>query len=287
MVAGKSHVSPEKKQVVKEFAPLLKEFPIIGVANMANLPSAQLLKIRGSLRSNGVVIKMTKKRVLKIILKEAEAHKPGITKLAEKMDGMPALLFAKDNPFKLYKTIQSKKSAAPAKAGQLAPRDLIVPAGPTPFAPGPIISELAQLKIKAGIVDGKVAIKEDATVAKKGDTISAQLSSILLRLNIQPMEIGLDLVAVWENGFVFNGDVLAVDEKKFIADIQQAHSEAFNLAIDCAIMNKDTTEFLLGKAFKEAKAVAVDAAILAPEVVDEILARADAQATSVESLINK
>lgn len=287
MSTTKAHISPAKKQAVKDFAPLLKEFPIIGVANMANLPSAQLLKIRGSLRTNGVVIKMTKKRVLKIILQEAEKHKPGITKLVNKLDGMPALLFAKDNPFKLYKTIQARKSSAPAKAGSIAPRDIIVPAGPTPFAPGPIISELAQLKIKAGIVDGKVAIKEDATVARKGDTISAQLSSILLRLNILPMEIGLDLVSVWENGFVFDASLLAVDEKQFIANIQQAHTEAFNLAIECAVFNSDTTGVLLGKAFTEAKAVALEAAILSPETVDEILATADRQASSVESLINK
>ena len=282
-----AHVSVAKKQAVKDFAEIVKEYPIIGVANMENLPAAQLLKIRASLRTNNVIIKMTKKRVLKIILEEGEKHKPGLNKLVDKLTGMPALLFAKDNPFKLYKTIQSKKSSAPAKAGQQAPRDIIVPAGPTPFAPGPIISELAQLKIKAGIVAGKVEIKEDATVARKGDVISAGLSSILMRLNIQPMEIGLDLVAVFEKGFVFDSSVLAVDEKQFIANIQQAHTEAFNLAIECAIPNSVPTGFLLGKAFTEAKAVALEAAIPAPEVVDELLARANSQAASVEGLINK
>jgi len=287
MAAHKAHVSAAKKQAVKDFASIVKDFPIIGVANMENLPSAQLLRIRGSLRENGVVIKMTKKRVLKIILEEGEKHKPGLKALVDKLTGMPALIFAKDNPFKLYKTIQSRKSSAPAKAGQLAPRDIVVPAGPTPFAPGPIISELAQLKIKAGIVNGKVEIKEDATVVRKGEAISAQLSSILMRLNIQPMEIGLDLVAVFEKGAVFDASLLAVDEKAFIAKIQQAHTEAFNLAIECAIMNSATTEFLLGKAFTEAKAVALEAAIPAPEVLDELLARANSQAASVEGLINK
>ena len=47
----------------------------------------------------------------------------------------------------------------------------MIPAGPTPFAPGPIIGELGMLKIKAGIEAGKVVIKEDAHVAKKGDVI--------------------------------------------------------------------------------------------------------------------
>ncbi len=281
-----AHVSEAKKLAVKEFATIVTQYPIVGVVNVQNLPSPQLAKIRGSLRNNGIIIKMTKKRVLKIILEAAEKQKPGISKLTESLGGMPALIFAKDNPFKLYKTIQSKKSIAPAKAGQIAPRDIIVPAGPTGFAPGPVIGELGQFKIKAGIDNGKVVIKEDAVVVKKGEVISLGLAGILTRLNIQPMEIGLDLVSVFENGFVFGSETLAVDEKAFIAKITQAHQEAFNLAVDCAILNSATTEFLLGKAFTEAKALAIEQAIVSKDVIDDILARANAQATSVESAIN-
>jgi len=281
-----AHVSAEKKAAVKEFTKLISEYPIIGLVNVQTLPSPQLNTMRKSLRPEGVVIKMTKKRVIKRILSECEAAKPGISKLIDELVGMPAILFAKDNPFKLYKKIQSKKSKAPAKAGQLAPYDIVIPAGPTPFAPGPVISELAQLKIKAGIVEGKVAIKENATVAKKGDIITAPLASMLSRLSIFPMEIGLDVVSVYEAGTIYGKEVLAVDEKEYITRLTTAHSEAFNLAVECAVLNKDTTEFLLGRAANDAKALAVEQAILSKEVIDEILAKATAQAQSIQSLTN-
>src|SRR3989338_1052307 len=113
---------------------------------------------------------------------------------------MPALLLKKENPFSLYKILKKSKSSASAKAGQIAPRDLIVPAGPTPFTPGPVISELAAVGIKAGVEGGKVAVKVDSMIAKKGETIKPAVASMLTRLSILPMEIGLNLTAVYENG---------------------------------------------------------------------------------------
>jgi large subunit ribosomal protein L10 len=281
-----AHVSQAKKDSVVEFKKLVAEYPIVGIVNVQNLPTAQLNTMRGSLRGDSVVIKMTKKRVLKIILQEMESTKPGITKLVDHLGGMPAVIFAKDGAFKLYKKIQSKKSAAPAKAGSIAPRDLIVPAGATPFAPGPIISELAQYKIKAGIENGKVAIKVDSTVARTGDVISGGLASVLTRLNIYPMEIGLDVVAMFEKGTVYTREILSVDEKQYIAQLVSAHQQAFGLAIETSIINKDTTEYLLGKAANQARTLAIECVIMEEEVVADILARAETQANSIKQLTN-
>ena len=44
--------------------------------------------------------------------------------------------------------LEKSKSNAPAKPGQTAPSDLVLPAGETPFTPGPMIGELGQLGIK-------------------------------------------------------------------------------------------------------------------------------------------
>ena len=47
---------------------------------------------------------------------------------------------------------------APAKEGQLAPFDIVVPKGPTPFGPGPIIGELQKIGLPAAIEAGKIGI---------------------------------------------------------------------------------------------------------------------------------
>lgn len=253
-MAYKARASEQKKKEVDEFAKLLASYPIVGIINVETLPSKQLQLIRGKLRDS-VLIKMTKRRFLKLAIDKIKDKKHGIEKLMDYAGGMPTLLFTKENPFKIAKAIQKNKSKSPIKPGQKAPHELIIPKGPTPFAPGPVISELASLRIKAGVVAGKIEVKEDAIVAKEGDVVSGLLASILLRLGIEPMEIGLNLVAVYENGMIYGKDSLSLDDAKVIADITQAHSWAFNLAVEAGIINKNTVEYLLQKAESQAKAL--------------------------------
>jgi large subunit ribosomal protein L10 len=196
-------------------------------------------------------------------------------------------LLSKENPFRIYKMLKQNKSAAAIKPGQVTPKDLVLPAGPTPFAPGPIIGELGMLKIKAGIEAGKVVIKEDAHVAKKGDVVNDKLSSLLQRLGIEPMEIGLNLVAAYENGEILMGDVLDIDEKVFMKKLQSAASEALNLAVDIAYPSKDTIILLIEKSFKDSKAIALERDILADAIIEQIIAKANAQATAMLEIVNK
>ncbi len=277
-----SNAAPEKKAVIKKIQELSKRYPIIGVLNMHSLPAAQLARMRSQLRQN-VEMLMTKKNLILLALEKLKESKKGIEQLEHKLPEMPALIFTKDNPFALFKTIKKNKSKAPAKAGQLAPFDLVVPAGPTPFAPGPVLSELAQLGIKAGVEGGKVAVKQDCAVCKEGQPIKPALAAMLVRLGIEPMEIGLDLVAVYEGGMLYPKTVLDIDETRFMADLTTAASWAFNLAMEAVYIAKDTTEPLLQKAFREAKAVALEGGVLEPELMEELLAKAEREAQSVQS----
>ena len=163
-------VSPQKQKKVEELVHKLREYPIIGIVNLENLPAAQLQVMRKSLLENGVVICVARKRLLQRALQESK--KDHLEQLQEKLDGIPALLFSKGNPFALYSTLQKSKSEAPAKPGQKAPKDIMVKAGPTSFAPGPIISELAAVGIKTKVEQGKLSIITDTMVAKEGDIIS-------------------------------------------------------------------------------------------------------------------
>ena len=282
-----SQASQVKIDTVATFVELVAKYPIVGVVNMEGMPTRQVQIMRATLRDNNVALHMTKKRLLKRVFAQAEAGKPGIGALADKLPGMPAVILAHDNPFKLYKQLQKSKSPAPAKAGQIAPKDIIVPAGPTGFAPGPVIGELGSIGIKAGIDGGKVAIKADATVAKEGDVISAKLAGLLSRLGITPMEIGLDLVNVFEDGAIFGKDVLAVDEAQYFKDLTQAHQWAFNLAVEAGVLNSATTEFLITKAASQARNLGVEAAILEADIVNDIIARANAQAMAIKQLTNQ
>ena len=100
------------------------------------------------------------------------------------------------------------------------------------------------------------------------------------------MEIGLDLVAVYENGEILTKDILDIDQDVFLIKLKTAASEAMNLAVDIAYPSKDTIELLIQKSFRDAKLIAIDRDILADLVIEQILAKADAQAAAVKNAAN-
>ncbi len=276
----KAHASDAKKKEVKEIVKLLKEYPIVGLINIEGLPSAQMQKMKKQLREM-MVVRMSKANFIKIAFEQVKEEHKNIEELEKKMTGMPAVIFTRENPFKICTAMNKSKSNVPIKPGQKAPFDLIIPAGPTPFAPGPILSELGGLGIKAGIEGGKVAIKAEKIVAKEGQVIDGKIAGLLAKFGIQPMEIGMNLVAVLENGIILTKDVLTIDEAKTKADIMQLAREALNLAVYTAYPTKETIQLLIAKAYRESNGLADSKDILTSDNLNRLLAKADAQASTV------
>ncbi|MBI4143549.1 50S ribosomal protein L10 [Candidatus Woesearchaeota archaeon] len=277
----KAHVAPYKKEIVGNLVNLMTQYPIIGVVNMENLPAPQLQQMRAQLRGN-FYITMTKRRLMKLAIEEAKSKKKNIEHIESHLGGMPALIFTRENPFRLSKTLSKSKSPAPAKAGQTAPRDIMVNKGATSFAPGPIIGELAMAGIKAGVEGGKVAIKEDTVVVKSGEKIKPKVAEILTRLGVQPMEVGLDLVAVYENGLIYTRDVLSIDESEYKNRLSNASRWAFNLAVEAAYPAKQTITLLIGKANNDARALGVAQNIFDKGIIDVLLGKAQQQMLSLK-----
>lgn len=280
-----AHVAEYKKEIVSNLARLMNDYPIVAVVNMENLPAPQLQTMRAQLRKD-FHITMTKRRLIRLAIEQAKPSKKNIEQLEAHLGGMPALIFTKENPFKLSKTLQKSKSPAPAKAGQTAPRDIVVNKGATPFAPGPIIGELAAVGIKSGVEGGKVAIKEDTVVAKAGEKIKPKVAEILTRLGVQPMEVGLDLVAVYENGLIYGREVLSVDEKEYLSRLSNAARWAFNLAVNASYPTKNTIQLLIGKAHNDAKALGISQKIFDAGIIEILLGRAEQQMLSLKTTAN-
>lgn len=281
-MAKKAHVAEHKKRTVKRFQDLIKEYPIVGALDLENMPAPQLQQMRAKLRKD-VVILMTKRRLLKIAIENSKANKNGIEELEKHLKGMPALLFTKENPFKLFKIIKKNKTKAPAKGGQISPIDIVIKAGSTSFAPGPVISELGKFGLKTGVEGGKVTIRQDTVVCKAGDIINNALAGLLIKFGIEPMEIGLDLVAVYENGTIFTKDVLNIDEEQFMRNLLNATRWGINLAVEVGYYTKDVVNLMIPKAHRDALALARSQDILTSATVGEVLAKAERQMKSLKT----
>ena len=263
-------VNEYKKKLLKELKSLVSKYKNIGIVDINNLPARQFQDLREKLRALALV-KVGKKTLFRILFRELKGQYKDIEKLNDFLKGMPALLLTNENPFRLARIINENKTDAFAKAGQVATRDIVVREGPTPFAPGPIISELGSFGIKTGVDKGKVTIKADKVVAKEGEVISPKLANLLSRLNIKPMEIGLNLVAMYENGIILTKDVLFVDEEEFLNRFKSAYSDALSLSIGISYPTKDNIDILIRKTQEETKALIIGKEIFVPEMVSDLI----------------
>ena len=285
MEKPKAFVSKKKKEEVKKIKSLLEKHPVLGLADITGLPSPQLQKIRLALREK-LLIRITKTRLVNIVLSDLK-NIPGIEKLKENLTGMPALLFSKEDPFKLAKLLLRSKSSAPARAGQIAPKNIVINAGPTSFVPGPIIGELGAAGLKTSVEGGKIVIKEDKIVANKGDVITSKVADLLSKFKIEPMEVGLKILALYEKGVIYGGDVLSIEDRIYIDNIKKAYNEAFSLAVESGYVVKETVEYLIKKAELEARAIANETKVFASDGVGDVIKEAEVEALALKEKISE
>jgi len=274
------HIPQWKKDEVDEINKLISSAGSVGIVGVVGIPSNQLQLMRKNLRGLANIKVYRNNLIFRALEKSSESVRP----LNKYVDDQTALLFTNESPFKLQKILEKGRTAAPIKAGGIAPKEITVQKGPTSFPPGPIVGELQGAGIPAGIEGGKVVIRETKVVAKKGDIVDAKLASILSRLAIFPVDLGLDLKAVYENGIIYESKLLTVDETKYSNNITLAVQQAFNLSVNAAYPAKATIGTLLAKAASQSRNLAINAEIIMPEIIDVLLAKANAQMLSVAKI---
>ena len=267
-----------KIKEVEELKKLIQSYPVVGIVGIRNIPAPQMQEMRTRLRGK-VVLRVSKNSLIERALDN------GTKELKNYIEGEVGIIAANMNPFKLYKELQKMRMKAPAKGGEIAPEDIIIKKGDTPFKPGPIVGELQKAGIPAAIREGKVVIEKDVTLVKKGERISPELAKVLNRLDIKPIEIGLKVHALFENGIIFTPDVLAVDEEKLIADLQEAARKAFILAVELGYPTKETIEIILQKAYRNAYMLALECNIYTKETIEEFIRKAYLHAKALEGKI--
>ncbi len=279
-----THVASWKKEAVDELASRIAKSKVVGVIDVRGVPAPAFQTMRTNLRGKAEIV-MLKNTLLKIALAEAGKKKKGVEKLVDTVDGQCAIVTSDLNPFRLFKQLDATKTRMPARGGETAPDDIEVKAGDTPFKPGPVVGELQKAGLPAAIEQGKVIIKKDKLLVKKGDKIPRDVALVLGKLEIFPLMIGLDLHAVFEDGMVFKKDVLAVDDDAFRTMFQQAAVGALNLSVFIAYPTKQSIRLMLAKAHMDSINLAVNADIANKETIKLMLAKANAQMLSVASKV--
>ena len=262
----------QKPKYVDDLTRMIESYSVVGVLNMHKLPSRALQQMRESMRGT-TVIKMGKKGLIKRAIETSK--KKNIKSLEEKLTGVPALLLTNENPFKLFKLLKENRTPASAKPGDIATKDITIQKGATNLPPGPSISTLQKVGLKTSVQAGKIAVMQDKVVCKMGEKITQDLVDVLSLLKIEPMEIGLDLTFVWEDGTVYGKSVLDVSAEDYINEMTRCVTYAVNLSVNTVYPTKLTAPIIIQKAFAEARTLALERDIIEKDFIDQVLAKAE------------
>lgn len=274
-----------KAEEVEEIKSLIAQHDAVGVAGLEKVRAAQLQELRRKLKDSAR-LRVIKNTLIKRAIAQSRG-KPGIENLEDYVGGSNIYLFTNLSPFKLSLLLQKSRVKTTARAGDIAAYDVTVPAGNTGLPPGPIISQFSAVGIPTRIEAGSVWISRDTLVARKGEVMTARLASVLSKLGIKPVEIGLTLKAAYEDGLIIPEEQLLINLEETRRSLEEAHLYAFNLSLNTAYPLPENVAILLQMAHQEAFALAVNASIPNPDTISALITMAHSEMLSLSRRLAK
>jgi len=242
---------------------LLDEYPKCFLVGADNVSSKQMQQIRGSMRGVGVVL-MGKNTMMRKAIRGHMNNNPDLERLLPYIRGNIGFVFTDGDLIEVRDKLLENKVAAPARAGAIAPVDVIVPAQNTGLGPEKT-SFFQALAIPTKISRGTIEIINNVHLLKPGDKVGASESTLLNMLKISPFTYGLEIEQVYDSGTVFSPEVLDITDddirKKFMDGVR-------NVASVCLQIGYPTIASVphsIVNGFKNLLAVAAETDITFPE----------------------
>jgi len=214
---------------------LLEEYPKCFIVGADNVGSKQMQEIRIALRGKAVVL-MGKNTMMRKAIRGYMEKNPDLERLLPHIKMNVGFVFTKEELITVRDLLLANKKAAPAKAGAIAPVDVTIPAQNTGMGPEKT-SFFQALQIPTKITKGTIEIIQDVPIIKIGDKVGASEATLLNMLKISPFTYGLLIQKVYDNGSIFDPEILDITDDdikaKFMAGVA-------NVAAVCLSINYPT-----------------------------------------------
>jgi len=192
---------------MQKFIALLEEYPRAVLVTVDNIGSNHMQKIRISLRGRAVLMLGKNTLMRKAIKDSLEAH-PEWEGLLPAIRGNVGFVFTKDDLSGLKEKLLESRVPAQAKAGILAPQEVLIPKHVTTLEPTKT-TFFAALDIATKITRGCVEILNDVLLCREGEKVGSSEAALMQMLDLRPFTYGLKLTHVLDDGFVYPAKLLS------------------------------------------------------------------------------
>jgi len=254
---------------------LLETKPQCLIVGVDHVGSSQLQNIRIACRGKATVL-MGKNTMIRTALRKRfeETGDEGLERLIAVMKGNIGFIFCEEGQVPFVREVMANEVLpAGAKAGVIAPCDVILPAGPCGLDPAQTTFFQA-LNIATKIVKGAIDIVNEVKVIAEGDKVGASAVALLTKLNIRPFEYGMKLLMVYQGGSVFDAKVLDITDEDMVAKFMVGVQNVAAFGREVGIPTEAGLPHMIVNAFKNVAALVsdIDFTFKEVETVKEFLA---------------
>ena len=167
-----------------------------------------------------------------------------------------AMCFCHTDMSEIADIIESVKVGADAKAGSIAPVDVVVPAGPTGMDPGQT-SFFQALGIGTKIVKGQIEIVSDQHLVHVDKKVGNSEAVLLKKLNIKPFSYALKLINIYDGGNIYSPKVLKLSQDEILEKFLQGVRNIAALSLSMGIPTQASVPHSIANGFKNLVALAL------------------------------
>lgn len=175
-------------------------------------------------------------------------------KIITQLRGSISIVFADCELTEITKILDSQVREAPARVGSLAPKDVIIKAGPTGLDPRQT-GFFGNLGIATKIVKAQIEILNDVKIITQDDKITPGQSALLDKLKIRPFEYKMTVRRVMLDGQLFDPAVLTITPDDILQKFAAGIANVTALSLSSGYVVPSATPHLIMNAFKNLAAV--------------------------------
>jgi len=243
---------------------LLEEYPKCFLVSADNVGSKQMQQIRIALRGRGDIL-MGKNTMMRKAIRGQLSKIPALEKLLPHIVGNVGFVFTNEDLIEIRDVLLSNKKEAPARAGAIAPLDVFVPPGNTGMGPEKT-SFFQALAIPTKITKGTIEILSSIHLIKVDEKVGASEAALLNMLNIRPFHYGLIVTTVYDNGSVYNPEILDIKDDDIIAKFSEGLANIAAVSLEIGYPTTASVPHSIINGFKNVAAVCLEADIDIPQI---------------------
>lgn len=229
--------------------------------------SKQMQYIRLALRGKAIVLmgkntmirKALRMRIDALLAEDENADVSALQNLVAEVGGNRGFIFCRtdDGLEAARNAIKEFVVPAAAKANTKAPKDVVIPAGPSNLEPSQT-SFFQALNIATKIVKGAIDIISECKVCVAGEKVSLSAQALLNKMGIRPFEYGMKIEQVFQDGQVFDAAVLDIDDTVMVTKFLKGVSHVAAFSREIGVPTEAGLPHMFAKAFKNIVATCVE-----------------------------